>query len=162
MLFRSESGSITLLLTNGLSRRRIFRTKALLAVSAVWLLITLIGFLVFPISSVFGYTLEHGRIIGATMVTAVGLGFVLAVSLLVSTIIKEKLWSGITSIAVFAVWSVAGFFKTTRTLSPFYQMRAREYYYGTSGFPLITVAGFLLATLIIMWIAEQRFLREEL
>jgi len=153
-----ESGSITLLLTNGLSRRRIFWTKAVIAVATVWLMITLIGVSVFPISSMFGYTLQHGRIIGATVVTAVGLGFVLAISLLVSTIIKEKLWSGITCIAVFAVWSVAGFFKSTRMLSLFYHMRARVYFYGTSPFPWITMAGFLLATLIVMWIAEQHSL----
>lgn len=157
-----ESGSITLLLTNGLSRRRIFWTKALIAVIAIWLMFMLVGLAVLPVSSLFGYTLRHSRIIGATAVTALGLGFVLAVSLLVSTIIKEKLWGVITSSAVFAVWSVAGFFKSIRMLSPFYHMRARDYYYGTSAFPWLTVAIFLFATLIVMWIAEQRFLREEL
>ena len=157
-----ESGSITLLLTNGLSRRRIFRTKALIALIAIWLMFISVGLTVIPLSSLFGHTLRHGRIIGATVVTAIGLGFVLAVSLLVSTIVKEKLWSGITSAAIFAVWSVVGYFKSVRVLSPFYHMRARDYYYGISAFPWVTVAVFLLATLMVMWLAEQRFLREEL
>lgn len=157
-----ESGSITLLLTNGLSRRGIFRTKAVIALIALWLMIMTVAFMVFPVSSVFGHTLRHARIIGATAVTAVGLGFVMAVSLLVSTIIKEKLWSGIISVAIFAVWSVTGYFKSVRMLSPFFHMRARDYYYGTSTLPWATIAGFVLATLIVIWIAEQRFVNEEL
>ncbi len=157
-----ESGTITLLLTNGISRQRVFWTKSILAVGALILLLVVVGILVVPLSSAFGYSLRHFRIIPATLVAALGIAFVFSVSLLISLILKERIWSGIVSAVVFALWSILGFWEATRVFSPFYHMRARDYFYGDANFPWLAVVGFIAATIAVLLVAERRFAREEL
>ena len=157
-----ESGTITLLLTNGVSRKRVFWIKSIVAVAALILLLVVVGMLVVPLSGVFGYSLRHFRIIPATLVAALGVAFVFSVSLLISLILKDRIWSGIVSAVVFALWSVLGFWESTRVLSPFYHMRASDYFFGESGFPWLTLLGFTVATVATLVLASERFMQEEL
>lgn len=157
-----ESGTVTLLLTNGASRRKIFRIKSILAIVALLSLLVVVGILVVPLSHLFGYSLRHFRIIPATFVAALGMAFVFSVSLFVSLILKDRIWSGIVSAMVFGLWSLLGFWDSTRAFSPFYHMRARDYFYGDASFPWLAVVGFIVATIAVLLLAERRFLQEEL
>lgn len=157
-----ESGTITLLLTNGACRRRVFWIKASLAIVALILLPMVISLLIPPFSRVFGYSLSHLRLVPATLVACLGLSFVLAVSLFISLLVKDRIWSGIASAILFGLWSVLGFWKSTRVLSPFYHMRAADYFFGETKFPWLTALGFLIATAVVLLAAERRFMNEEL
>lgn len=157
-----ESGTITLLLTNGVSRKKIFWIKSMLVITALTVTLMAAGILIVPSSRIFGYSLRHLRLIPATLVACFGLIFVFAVSLYISLYVKDRIWGGITSAILFALWSALGFWKSTRIFSPFYYMRSTDYFFGEAGFPWLVVLGFLVATVAVLLLAERRFLREEL
>lgn len=157
-----ESGTITLLLTNGVCRKRVFWIKTTLAVVTLIVLPMVVTVLIGPFSRAFGYSLRHLRQIPATLVASLSLAFVMAVSLFISLLVKERIWSGIACAILFGLWSVLGFWKSTRVLSPFYHMRAADYFFGETGFPWLTALGFLIATAVVLLAAERRFMNEEL
>lgn len=157
-----ESGTVTLLLTNGVSRKRVFWIKSALAITALVTLLMTVSVLIAPLSRIFGYSLRHLRLIPATLAACFGLAFVFAVSLYISLFIKDRIWSGIASAILFGLWSVFGFWESTRVLSPFYHMRAADYFFGEAGFPWLAVAGYIIATVAVLLLAERHFVREEL
>lgn len=157
-----ESETITLLLTNGLSRKKVFWTKTIIVIIALASLLLTVSALLVPLSSIFGYTLRHLRSIPTTLVTVLGLSFVFAVSLLISLFLKDRIWSGIASALLFGLWSVLGFWKSTRIFSLFYHMRAADYFFGERSFPWLTALGFAVATAIVLLLAANRFEQEEL
>ncbi len=157
-----ESGTITLLLTNGVSRKRAFWTKALLAAASIVVVFVTAGVLIIPLSSLFGYSLRHFRQIPATFITALGMTSVFAVSLLISLFAKDRIWSGVISAILFGAWSVLGFWESTRAFSPFFHMRATDYFFGRANFPWVVAVGFILVTMAVLLLAEHRFVREDL
>ncbi|NLW16988.1 MAG: ABC transporter permease subunit, partial [Firmicutes bacterium] len=103
-----ESGTITLLLTNGVCRKRVFWIKTTLAVVTLIVLPMVVTVLIGPFSRAFGYSLRHLRQIPATLVASLGLAFVMAVSRFISLLVKERIWSGIACAILFGLWSVLG------------------------------------------------------
>ncbi len=98
-----ESGTITLLLTNGVCRKRVFWIKTTLAVVTLIVLPMVVTVLIGPFSRAFGYSLRHLRQIPATLVASLSLAFVMAVSLFISLLVKERIWSGIACAILFGL-----------------------------------------------------------
>lgn len=152
--------TVSFLLTRPVSRSAVFFSKALAGIILI-ILPVLVSTLVLIVASARVFQgVSYGRLLGATVITALGLVVIYSFSLLISTVVHDSIRAGVISGLLLILWAVPGWFSATRTLSLFTHITGGEFFL-EGGSPLPVFLGFLVLSTVFLCAGWAWFSRRE-
>lgn len=150
-------GSIKYLTSLPLSRRTILLSKVLAGIISLTVIIWTGTLILLLAGSVFGPSLEWGKILAATFLTNFGLIAVYAVGLSFSAWGSDAVKTGAIAAAALFVWSATGLHSVTSILSPFWHMKGIPWFLGLENYPWLSLSLLALLTLAALFLADRLF-----